>query len=215
MIKAYRLPCEKSIILPCTIGYWREQIEALSEKRVRKHTLLTVCRLDIYKGVDKVIRALPLILQDFPDVMYWVVGDGPLKQEWQKLAIELGVDERMHFWGRVDEQVLVKIYQQADIFIMPSTGEGFGIVFLEAWQYGLPVIGSNVDASAEVIGSFGITVDPTDIQAIADRVKDLFFDAEKSRMLGRLGYERLLDNYTLDSFCDNLSKILCSSVIGK
>jgi len=215
MKKAYNLPHEKSFILPCTIGLQRKEIKELPEKRTRGCRLLTVSRLDTYKGVDKVIQALPAIIQDFPEVEYWVVGDGPSKREWQMLAAELGVDDRVHFWGKVDEQMLIRAYSEADIFVLPSTAEGFGIVFLEAWQYGLPVIGGNIDASAEVIDSCGIAVDPTDIRAIANAIKDLCRDKEKSQMLGRLGYERLLRNYTLDAFCNNLSNFLCSSIVDE
>jgi len=205
---AYDIPGEKCFLLPCSIGLWRENIEEPQKKTSRGHILLTVARLDAYKGVDKVIRALPAIISEFPDVEYWIIGDGPFRQEYQRLAERLEVDQYVRFMGKVDDQVLSRIYREASLFVMPSSGEGFGIVFLEAWQRALPVIAGNADASAETIGTCGIIVEVDNIQSIADAVKRLLSDEVLSQTLGKKGYDRLINHFTLDKFCDTLFQIM-------
>ncbi len=133
--------------------------------------LMTVARLwpgDIYKGVDVTIRALPEILQVFPDVKYLVIGRGEDQPRLAQLAQELGVGDRVIFAGFVPDEALVDHYRLADAYIMPSK-EGFGIVYLEAMACGVPVLSGNDDGSADPLqdGRVGWRVPHRDPQAVA------------------------------------------------
>ncbi len=135
----------------------------LSGKRV----LLTVGRLDPAerrKGQDQVIRALPGIIAAFPDVVYLIVGGGADAARLEALARELNVADHVVFAGTVGADELPQLYRLADLFVMPSTQEGFGIVFLEAAASGLRVIGGNADGSADALadGAIGTLIDPAD-----------------------------------------------------
>ncbi len=101
----------------------------------RRITLLSVCRLELseqYKGVDNVIKALPAVLAQYPEVQYCVIGSGSDLDRHKKLAQETGVAEAVHFLGSVDDGTLQQYYQKCDVFVMCSAREGFGIVYLEA-----------------------------------------------------------------------------------
>ena len=116
--------------------------------------LLTVSRLaasERYKGHDRVISVLPRVLERSPDVAYLVVGDGDDRQRLEEMAQKAGVAHAMRFAGHVPHQELPDYFRLADVFVMPSTGEGFGIVFLEAAASGLPVIGGNRDGSVDAL----------------------------------------------------------------
>jgi phosphatidylinositol alpha-1,6-mannosyltransferase len=124
----------------------------LTDKRV----LLTVGRIDAgegYKGHDRVMAALPELVAAGHDVEYVVVGDGDDCARLQNLAMERGVAERVRFVGVLAQDVLADVYRMADLFVMPSTGEGFGIAFLEAMACGTPALGlaagGAVDALAD------------------------------------------------------------------
>jgi phosphatidyl-myo-inositol dimannoside synthase len=148
-------------------GYLIER-HALQGKKV----LVTAARLaavDRYKGHDRVMRVLPAVLVEHPSTVYLIVGDGDDRQHLQSLAMQLGVAERVIFAGRVPAAELPDYYRVADLFVMPSTGEGFGIVFLEAMACGIPVIGGNKDGSLDALadGAVGIAVDPEDASALA------------------------------------------------
>ncbi|MER3433939.1 MAG: glycosyl transferase group 1 [Leptolyngbya sp. ERB_1_1] len=133
--------------------------------------LMTVARLwsgDPYKGVDVTIRALPQILQTFPDVKYLVIGRGDDQPRLASLAEELGVSDRVVFAGFVATEDLPKHYCLADVYVMPSQ-EGFGIVYLEAMACGVPVLSGNADGSAEPLqdGRLGWQVPHRDPDEVA------------------------------------------------
>ena len=176
------------------------------------HRLLSVSRLspaNRYKNIDKVILALPRVLEAFPDTHYYIIGDGPWKPDLERLARETGIAARVHFLGAVAEPMRDAVYSAADVFVLPSTGEGFGIVFLEAWNFGLPCISSNRDAASEVIrdGVDGYCVDP-EPDKITEAICALLSDPARRRAMGEAGRERLRSNYTHEKFRENLRNVL-------
>jgi glycosyltransferase involved in cell wall biosynthesis len=137
--------------------------------------LLTVSRLasvDRYKGHDQIIRALPRVLHEHAETIYMIVGEGDDRQRLEALAAECGVAECVYFVGAVSPDELPDYYRLADLFVMPSTGEGFGIAFLEAMASGIPVVGGNRDGSLDPLGDgrFGAAVDPQDGDALASAI---------------------------------------------
>ena len=132
-----------------------------------KKVIMTVSRLshfDSYKGHDRVIRILPRLSEQHPETIYLIVGDGEDRSRLEKLALEHGVAKKVQFPGLIPPEELPDYFRLADVFVMPSTGEGFGIVFLEAMATGVHVIGGNRDGSADALadGELGWAVDPDD-----------------------------------------------------
>ena len=130
-----------------------------------RRIILTVGRLSAlerYKGHDRLIAALPAIAARVPDAAYLIVGSGDDQPRLERLAHEAGVGDRVVFAGHVPDPELADYFALAHVFAMPSTGEGFGIVFLEAAASGLPVIGGNCDGSADALadGRIGRLIDP-------------------------------------------------------
>jgi phosphatidyl-myo-inositol dimannoside synthase len=105
--------------------------------------VLTVARLaatEKYKGVDQLIRAAAQLLPRVPTLNLVVVGRGDDLPRHQRLAAELGVGTRVHFFDHLSPEETAACYSQSDVFALPSTGEGFGFVFLEAMAFAKPVI---------------------------------------------------------------------------
>jgi glycosyltransferase involved in cell wall biosynthesis len=137
--------------------------------------LLTLGRLsstERYKGHDQVIKALPAILRERPELRYLIVGDGDDAARLKQMALDCGVSDSVIFAGHVPREELCRHYLLADIFVMPSTGEGFGIVFLESLASGRPVIAAHSTASPEAIdgGRLGELVTPGRPEEIAEAV---------------------------------------------
>jgi phosphatidylinositol alpha-1,6-mannosyltransferase len=135
-----------------------------------KQVILTVGRLDgrqRYKGNDRVIRIIPDLVARGHDIIYVVAGDGDDRARLEALAIEIGVAERVKFLGPIPPKMLVDAYRMADLFVMPSTGEGFGIAFLEAMATGTPALGLSVAGARDALadGELGTMV-PEDELAI-------------------------------------------------
>lgn len=138
-----------------------------------KKVILTVGRLAIaerYKGHDRIIRAMPSVLAHVPDTVYLIVGSGDDKKRLQQLADETGVASRVIFAGQVADTELPDYFASAHVFAMPSTGEGFGIAFLEAAATGLSVVGGNRDGSLDALGDgvIGRAVDPDSSEDLVD-----------------------------------------------
>lgn len=145
---------------------------ALGDQRV----LLTAARMDArerYKGHDRVIAAIPDLVQQGHDVVYLVIGQGDDRVRLEELAREAGVAERVRFLGAVSLDELAAAYRSADLFVMPSTGEGFGIAFLEAMASGTPALGLDVAGACDPLadGDIGAAVAADDLaEAIAHRL---------------------------------------------
>jgi phosphatidylinositol alpha-1,6-mannosyltransferase len=179
---------------------------AIESKRV----LLTVGSMDSgmrYKGQDRVIEAIPELVAKGYDICYLVAGEGDDRVRLEALARAVGVSERVRFLGPIELQELAETYRMADLFVMPSTGEGFGIVFLEAMASGTPALGLGVagakDALADgqlgtVTSSVGLPgaiarmldAPKPDPQALAAQVRSRFgpdtFSAASRAAIGRL-----------------------------
>ena len=131
-----------------------------------KVVLMTLGRLDSMeraKGFDEVLRVLPQMAGQIPNLRYLIVGGGSDRQRLVTLAKELGVADRVVFAGLIPEEEKNDHYRLADAYVMPSLGEGFGIVLLEAMACGIPVVGSKTDGSREALrnGALGHLVDPS------------------------------------------------------
>lgn len=134
--------------------------------------ILTASRLgkaDSYKGHRLVIDTLPRLLKRHPEARYVIVGDGEARADLEAYAVGRGVRGSVMFLGRMRDADVLQLYRSSDVFVMPSTREGFGIVFVEAAATGLPVIGGNRDGSTDALadGVIGTMIDPGDHDALA------------------------------------------------
>lgn len=133
--------------------------------------IMTVSRLDNreqYKGHDKVLMVLKEIHQDFPSLHYIIVGSGDDLPRIKALAKKLKIENKVIFCNSVSDEELPDYYSLCDVFVMPSSYEGFGIVFLEALSSGKPVVAGIKDGSADPLldGQLGYLVDPDDLEAL-------------------------------------------------
>jgi glycosyltransferase involved in cell wall biosynthesis len=133
--------------------------------------LLTVSRLSAaerYKGHRQIFNILPRLIGEFPDLQYLIVGNGDDKKALDDEAARLNIRNCVHFAGALEQEKLEWAYSACDAFAMPSWGEGFGIVFLEALVRGKPVLAGNKDGSQDALmdGKLGILVDPQDPESL-------------------------------------------------
>lgn len=166
-----------------------------------KEVLLTVSRLastERYKGHELVLKALALLRPLRTNLVYVIAGDGDDRPRLQALAAELGVAEYTRFVGYVDESELPDLYRCADIFVMPSTGEGFGIVFLQAQACGIPAIGGGGDGSRDPLrdGLAGHVLATTTPEELARTIDTLLASRPTSgadaAVFGRASFQRLV-----------------------
>jgi phosphatidylinositol alpha-1,6-mannosyltransferase len=160
--------------------------------------LLTVSHLVPRKGADNVIRALPKIKQEIPDVKYLIGGRGEYLSELERLTIENEVSHLVHFLGFIQEEELNDLFNACDIFIMPNRQEdydveGFGIVFADAAACAKPTIAGNSGGAVDAIvdNETGFLVDPNSPDDIADKCIKLLKDEKLRLKFGQNGLKRV------------------------
>lgn len=159
-----------------------------------RRVMITITRLVPRKGIDLVIRTLPELLKDIPDLRYLVVGEGDDRGRLERLVDQLGLQKSVHFIGRIPHERVRDYYQLADLFVMPSQTiepdvEGAGIVFLEANACGLPVIGSDSGGIPSVIQDeeTGFIVPEGDLDILKQRIRQLLTQPDLSSKMGENG----------------------------
>jgi phosphatidyl-myo-inositol dimannoside synthase len=191
--------------------------------RAGRDFLLTVGRMaatERYKGHDQLLQAL----QRLPAVpprppapgstilppRLVIAGDGDDRPRLETLADSLGLAGQVLFTGFVSEATLAELYARAAVFVMPSRGEGFGLVYLEAMRAARPCIAARASAAAEIVvdGETGLLVDPLDPDAIALALGHLLASPELARAMGEAGRRRLERHFTPRLFRERLWPLL-------
>jgi phosphatidylinositol alpha-1,6-mannosyltransferase len=185
-------PVERAFILANCVDLERFTPKTKDAVLLRRHGLagariiMTLGRIvenERYKGIDEVIDVVPRLLRRWPDLKYMVVGDGSDRPRLEAKAATMGLADHVIFTGRITEADKVAYYNLADAYVMPSSGEGFGIVLIEALACGLPVVGSSVDGSRDALlgGELGRLADPADSDAVFNAIVAALEDRRDER----------------------------------
>jgi phosphatidylinositol alpha-1,6-mannosyltransferase len=190
------------------------EVDAALLDRAGREYLLIVGRMaatERYKGHDQLLQALrhlPAAADAWPRLV--IAGDGDDRPRLEALAATLGVAGQVLFTGFVSEATLAELYARAAVFVMPSRGEGFGLVYLEAMRAGRPCVAARASAAAEIVadGETGLLVDPLDPDAIAGALGRLLAAPELARAMGEAGHRRLDQLFTPRRFRERLWPLL-------
>jgi phosphatidylinositol alpha-1,6-mannosyltransferase len=188
--------------------------------RLRDRSVAIVGRISAserYKGHDQLIEAWPGVLAEVPDAQLVIVGEGDDRQRLEEKARAYGIAAHVLFTGFVSDATLRHLLERTALFSMPSRGEGFGLVYLEAMAANRPCVGSTVDAAADIIvdGETGFLVDPADAQHLASCIARLLLDRELRMRMGAAGRRRYEAHYTYERFRDRLAAVLHETLASK
>ncbi|MEM2794061.1 MAG: glycosyltransferase family 4 protein [Candidatus Methanomethylicia archaeon] len=172
-----------------------------------ENEIVFIGRLVFYKNLEVVLKALKYMSSQ--DVKLTVIGDGPMKKHWQKLAEDLEITDKVEFKGYVPHEEKIKILRRASALVLPSLFEGFGIVILEAWAYKKPVIVSNTPPLNQIVehGKDGIIVDLFKTEEWAKYISLLINNKELAKELGLNGYSKLIKNYNIVNWTTRFEKL--------
>jgi phosphatidylinositol alpha-1,6-mannosyltransferase len=163
-----------------------------------------------YKGMDTLITALPRLLTRWPALQLVLAGEGDDRAWLEDLAQRNGVTLHVHFVSKLSYAELASCYAACDVFALPSSGEGFGLVYLEAMAFGKPVIGGAHGGAPEVIqdGLTGYLVQHGDASQLATCIETFLADPALARKMGERGRERVASEFRFNVFAKSLKKIL-------
>ncbi len=215
VIRLYAAPEEKVFTVyngvnPHVYEGWLEQgpVKERCGISALEPMVLFVGRVVYQKGPDNLIGAVPRVLQSCPEARFVLVGDGDMRRHLEWLAEDLGVGHAVRFLGYRGGQELVDIYRAADIVCVPSRNEPFGIVILEAWSAGKPVVVSSNGGPAEFVwhGVTGIK-ESGDSDSISGGLLALLKDREYAQWMGHNGRVAVETAFSWDNIAARVREI--------
>ena len=204
------------LVCPLSLEPGRVIVEDGPGVAAKEPVVLVVARMqstERYKGHDQLIEAWPLVRARVPEARLIIAGGGDDLARLQAKAQDIGVAESVEFTGFIHREQLDALYDRAAVFAMPSSGEGFGLVYIEAMARGVPCIGSPSDAASEVIrdGETGYLVEQTNLAALADRLARLLIDRESRARLGAAAMADVRARFTYDRFATDFVRLIDST----
>lgn len=177
------------------------------------HVVLVVGRMasaERYKGHDQLLAAWSGVLARIPDAQLVIVGDGDDRLRLMGEAATRGINASVRFTGFVSSSTLQALYERCALFALPSRGEGFGLVYLEAMRQGKPCIGAVHDAAADVIedGVTGRLIVQDDISGMSRTLASLLLDSNQRQTMGTAGQRRVAERFEFDRFRRTLRGLL-------
>ena len=176
--------------------------------------LLCVGRLITIKGHIVLLRAFAMARREVPGLELEIAGRGPLEPALRALAKELGIADAVRFLGYVNP--IQGAIEQSAIVVVPSMGEGFGMVALEAMERARPVIAASIGGLSELVshGETGLLVPPGEAEPFARAIVELSSDLGRAERMGAAGRTRSVEKF-LEEFCTDRTEILYRQALGQ
>ena len=192
--------------IPKDVNLPRERLGLPTDRPVA----LTVRRLAARMGLENLVKAMPIVLREIPNLYLVIAGKGPERARLESLAKDLGVDESIRFAGFVPDEDLAGLYGAADLFVLPTTAlEGFGLVVVESMACGTPVVGTPVGAIPELLTALEPKLLAADsgAEAIAHAMVEYFQTDWGERLTPDAVRRYVLSRYTWDMATDQTEKL--------
>jgi len=179
-----------------------------------KIVIVTVARMTRKKGVQNIVNLAPSLLKKYENLLFVMIGDGPLREKLKKMVEKSGLSENFYFTGEVSREKVLGYLEQADIFALPSISEAFGISILEAISRKVPVVAMNNSGVSDIIknGVNGYLAD--DLKEFSSYLENLIENpALRSSFVREAG--RGLLNYDWNRICEQTSRVYKSVIYEK
>jgi phosphatidyl-myo-inositol dimannoside synthase len=169
-----------------------------------------------YKGADELIGAIAPLSKDFPGIHLVAVGGGDDLPRLRKWAADLGISSRVHFMEGLTREQTAACYARSDVFALPSTGEGFGLVFLEAMAFSKPIVAAAAGGATDVVEDDvnGFLAQPGDPESLRQILERLLRDESLRARLGACGADTVRHKYRFEGFQSALERILGDIAFG-
>jgi glycogen(starch) synthase len=215
LFESFNVPADKLTIIPN--GVQAEKFHTDFDKAAfranfaqpHEPLIMTVARMVPEKGIATLVEAMPRLLEMHHTAKVVICGRGPMLDQYRGLAAALGLGDRVHFTGFIDDDSLQKLFQVADAAVFPSLYEPFGIVALEGMAAGLPTIVSDVGGMAEIVkdGVNGLKVPPNNPGALAWALHRVISSPEWGRSLGATGRAETETIYNWDRIAEQTAGV--------
>jgi glycosyltransferase involved in cell wall biosynthesis len=171
--------------------------------------ILYIGRLVFYKNVDILIKAFVEVLQELPSAKLVVVGEGPMKEEWKKLSKLMGVSSSVIFTSHISSSHKLVLLRSCSALALPSVFEGFGLVILEAFAMGKPVLVANIPPLDEIVENEveGFIIPHDDPHAWARKIIRLLNDKQLCKRMGRKAEEKIGTKFDFSKYINSMERL--------
>jgi glycosyltransferase involved in cell wall biosynthesis len=181
--------------------------------------VLFIARLIFYKNLDVVISSFKEVAKKLPDAKLIVVGDGPMRQSWEKMVLELGLNQNIEFTGFVSHEKKFELLSRCSALLVPSPYEGFPMVLLEAFAMSKPVLVADVKPYGEIVqeGIDGFMLPPHDPDRWSERIIHLLSNKNICKNMGGKGRQKVENEFNLNNVVQRMESLyieLCSQRKG-
>lgn len=194
LLNTYKIPPEKIVIIPGGVDLQRfyPKVDKTEIRRrlnipKKKMILFTVRDLEPRMGLENLVNAIREVVKVVPEIYLVLGGKGPLKNDLISLSQKLDIENYIKFAGFIPEEELPDYYRMADVFILPTMElEGFGLITLEALASGVPVLGTPVGGTVEILKKLNpnLLFKDTSFESIAKLILDTYQDFRKNPLHG-------------------------------
>jgi phosphatidylinositol alpha-1,6-mannosyltransferase len=210
--RADRLHGMFSSAMVCWLATETDETPVRDSSRNGRPRVLILARMDSagYKGHAELIEAWPTVVAAVPDAILTIVGTGDGAAAFKSMAGRSPCADRIEFRGFVPDPEMDEVWSQTNVFAMPSRGEGFGLVYIEAMRHSVPVIASVHDAAPEINldGCTGYNVNLDRPENLAEKVIYLLRNPDRAAELGANGRRRWHDHFRYSAFRERFLPIL-------
>lgn len=204
---AHGYPADRIDVIPCCVESQPASFTAGAAHESATVNILYAGALLEAKGVDVLIRAFSRLAEHDTHVRLTIVGDGPQAEPLKQLALELRAGERVSFAGWVPHEMVGRYYAAADVFVHPGIwAEPFGRTILEAMQFRLPPVVSNIGAPPGTIGDAGLVFEPGSVDDLAQKLETVCRDTELRQRLSA-NCPRVLEAYEQDGLLGRILEV--------
>jgi glycosyltransferase involved in cell wall biosynthesis len=174
------------------------------------HRIVMTARLTAWKGIDGMLRALPLVRAKYPDATLVVAGDGPERAKLEALAKELNIESAVSFLGNVSRTETWQLRKESDVYVLNSTYEGLPHTVLTSFAAGIPVVATDIPGTNEAVHHEidGLLVPPNDPEALARALLRIFDDPALGERLVSGGTKTLQDIFSWSAHLSELERLL-------
>ena len=179
--------------------------------------ILSACYLYLSKGIYHLLRAFQSVLLKIPSVTLDIAGDGPEKEELEKLCISLKLQNHVRFHGVVSHDDLAELYSKASVVVLPSVvAENCPLVVLEAMASGRAVIGSRIGGIPELVveNETGLLFNPRETNELSEKIIHLLLDREMAERMGRSGRKRVERKFSAEVHVRRILDLYCKLTEG-
>lgn len=195
---------EKVIVIFNAISPSKKQAKIFEGKEV---VIGSVGTLNLQKGMQYLIAAMPQVLKEFPKVRLEIVGEGPFRKNLEKQIKKMKLGGAIHLTGFIKD--IEEKLADFDLYVQPSLSESFGLAIIQAMSLGLPVIATNAGGIPEIVttGKTGILVEPAKPKALADAILKLLRDPKKAKELAKLAAQDVKIKFNLEDMVKETEKV--------